>query len=106
MKKLGKTVVFYLPTADNNGEELSGENAKIKNKLLKTFEGVTEYGSARGIWKDGNGPDAKIYHDDLTLIEVSGDKTFEEIEALAIQIRETLRQEALYFKIDGAAYLA
>lgn len=102
MKRIGLTAEFYFPKTDNNGRDQQRALGEFQLRMLFEFGGYTDLGTARGVWK----LDGRSYSDVNTIIAVSSDKlTLELIQELAEGIKKSTSQMAVYFKVDGKAYL-
>lgn len=102
MESLGLTAEFYFPIEDNDGRGLKQEYKDFKASLALHYDGYTQKAASRGTWID-YGKEFDEYHQ---IIEVSSPKlTPALIEALARDIKRSARQIAVYFKIDGKAFL-
>ncbi len=103
MKSLGLTATFYFPVVDNDGNTLVGEVREFENFLATHYQGYSYLGKALGFWlDDGDEKHEEEHH----IIEVSHKHlSLPFIGALAREIKRSARQKAVYFKIDGKAYL-
>ena len=111
----GKRVIFYIPTNDNEGNDLNEEMVEFKNQALIVFGGFTEHQKIWGNWIRGwNIPkeiwdnwmdNDKYYQDTIIPIEIAGFDDDDSIELYANKIKRNFKQEAIYLIIDGKAYI-
>jgi hypothetical protein len=67
LESAGITVEFYVPTIDNEENDLSAEFNNFRGMLFNTFGGITEKPDVQGLWID----DARVYSDENHVIETT-----------------------------------
>jgi hypothetical protein len=102
LESAGITVEFYVPTIDNEENDLSAEFNNFRGMLFNTFGGITEKPDVQGLWID----DARVYSDENHVIETTSKHwTPRLIEEYSKYLHDACKQEMIYLKIDGKAHI-
>lgn len=91
-----------IPTEDNEGKSLALVHMGLKRELATAFGGYTAFETGGG-WIDPNG---KLVEEDGTTYQVAFPlERMGEIVSLAHQAGRLAKQQAVFYVIDGVAYV-
>lgn len=116
-RKLFKRLMIFVPEGKREPTDLPVDLydkwvSFLLKRLSHLFGGATAFGRGIGAWKEGEGADAPVHFDRVTVVEALiapktkdlGKRLDDAIDAIE-QMRESLREKVIGYALDGVLIL-
>lgn len=90
--------LFFLPTVDNDGRDLTAEIEQVRDELILDFDGYTFMGYVKGAFRMADGSVSRDVNE--AYFVVLNESRVGELEGVLRRFKQQTLQEALYLEVQ------